>query len=158
MPESGIHTVTVPGAVDGWRKMHERFGKLPWRSLFDAAIVYAEQGFPVPEIVHELWSAPGTTGKLQAFGETARVFLPSGEPPQVGDIFHNPNLAAAYRLLAQEGPCAFYNGPIGEAILKTSQELGGTMTVEDLACYSSEWVNPISIDYRGWRVFELPKR
>jgi gamma-glutamyltranspeptidase/glutathione hydrolase len=156
MPESGIHTVTVPGAVDGWGKMHARFGKLKWKNLFEAAIAYAEEGFPVPEIVHELWSAPGAAGKMQAFEDTARVFLPKGEAPQVGDIFRNPDLAGAYSLLAQEGPEAFYKGRIGAAILKTCQQLGGTMAAEDLACYSSEWVEPISTDYRGWRVFELP--
>jgi gamma-glutamyltranspeptidase/glutathione hydrolase len=156
MPESGIHSVTVPGAVEGWGKMHKRFGKLEWKSLFDAAIAYADQGFPVPEIVRELWSEPGTAGKLQSFEETARVFLPQGEAPQVGDIFCNPDLAGAYRLLAAEGPASFYKGRIGQSILKTSKQLGGTMTAEDLAGYSPEWVEPISIDYRGWRVFELP--
>jgi gamma-glutamyltranspeptidase/glutathione hydrolase len=156
MPECGIHSVTVPGAVDGWAKMHERFGKLKWNSLFESAIGYAEQGFPVPEIVHELWSAPGASGKLTMFDETARTFLPNGDPPRVGDIFRNPGLAAAYRLLAAEGREAFYKGPISDAILKTSRELGGAMTAVDLAGYSSEWVEPISIDYRGWRVFELP--
>jgi gamma-glutamyltranspeptidase/glutathione hydrolase len=156
MPESGIHSVTVPGAVDGWEKIHQRFGKLKWKTLFEAAIAYAEEGFPVPEIVHELWSASGTAGKLKALDETARVFLPSGEPPAMGAIFRNPDLADAYRLLAEEGRTAFYEGRIGAAILTTSHALGGTMTAEDLGCYSSEWVEPISIDYRGWRVFELP--
>jgi len=156
MPESGIHTVTVPGAVDGWGKMHARFGKLPWKNLFATAIAYAEQGFPVQEIIHELWSTPETISKLKAVTETARVFLPSGVPPEVGDVFRNPSLAGAYRLLAQEGTSAFYQGRIGAGILKLSQELGGTMTAEDLGCYSAEWVEPISIDYRGWRVFELP--
>jgi gamma-glutamyltranspeptidase / glutathione hydrolase len=156
MPEAGIHTVTVPGAVSGWGAVHERFGKLPWKSLFEPAIAYAEQGFPVPEIVHELWAAPATAAKLQAHPNAMRVFLPAGRPPAEGDIFRNPDLAAAYRLLAAEGSAAFYTGPIGAAILETSQELGGTMTPEDLACYSPEWVQPISTEYRGWRVFELP--
>ena len=156
MPELGIHTVTVPGAVDGWSKIHERFGKLKWKHLFEAAIAYAGQGFPVPEIVHELWSAPGMRGKLQSHQESERVFFSKGEPPSVGSIFRNPCLAGAYRLLAEEGSEAFYKGPIGASLLETSQQLGGTMTAEDLASYSSEWVQPISTDYRGWRVFELP--
>jgi gamma-glutamyltranspeptidase/glutathione hydrolase len=136
--------------------MHARFGRLDWKSLFAAAISFAEEGFPVPEIVHELWSAPGTTAKLRSHAETTRVFLAQGEAPQVGEIFRNPNLAGAYRALAGDGPDAFYKGPIGAGIVKTSQELGGTMTSEDLANYSAEWVEPVSIDYRGWRVFELP--
>jgi gamma-glutamyltranspeptidase/glutathione hydrolase len=156
MPESGIHSVTVPGAVDGWGKMHGRFGKLPWKDLFRAAVAYADEGFPVPEIVHELWSVPATVGKLRALEETARAFLVDDEPPQQGDVFRNPDLAAAYRLLADDGPAAFYQGRIAAAILKMSQELGGTLTADDLSSYSAEWVEPISIDYRGWRVFELP--
>jgi gamma-glutamyltranspeptidase / glutathione hydrolase len=156
MPESGIHCVTVPGAVDGWEKIHRRFGKLKWNALLEPAIAYADQGFPVPEIVHELWSAPGVAANLQMRAESARVFLPGGEPPAVGEMFRNPDLAGAYRLLAKEGRAAFYEGRIAAAILKTSQGLGGTMTAEDLACYSAEWVDPISIDYRGWRVYELP--
>jgi gamma-glutamyltranspeptidase/glutathione hydrolase len=156
MPDTGIHCVTVPGAVDGWAKMHERFGKLKWSSLFDAAIGYAEQGFPVTEIVHQLWSAPSAVGKLRASEATSRVFLPQGEPPQEGDVFQNPDLAGAYRELAQNGPDAFYKGRIASAILTASQQLGGAMTAEDLASYSAEWVEPISTDYRGWRVSELP--
>jgi gamma-glutamyltranspeptidase/glutathione hydrolase len=156
MPEDGIHTVTVPGAVDGWGKMHKRFGRLPWNRLFEPAIAYADQGFPVPEIVHELWSAAGTANKLQVLKETARVFLPEAEPPKVGDIFRNPDLAKAYAMIAQEGPDAFYKGPISASILKTSRKLGGTIDAKDLSGYSAEWVDPISIDYRGWRVFELP--
>ena len=156
MPESGIHSVTVPGTVDGWEKIHSRFGKLKWSSLFDSAIAYAEEGFPVQEIVHELWSAPGNSGKLRTLDETARVFLPDAKPPYIGDIFRNPDLAATYCLIAKEGRDAFYEGRIAAGILETSQELGGAMTARDLGCYSSEWVEPLSIDYRGWRVFELP--
>ena len=93
---------------------------------------------------------------MRAVEESARVFLRDGEPPQEGGLFHNPDLAAAYRLLAAHGPEAFYKGRIAAAILNTSQSMGGTMTAADLASYSAEWVDPISIDYRGWRIFELP--
>ena len=156
MPEMGIHAVTVPGAVRGWDAIHKRFGKLAWKSLFESAIAYAEQGFPIPEIVHELWVAPGVTEKLQAREGTARVFLPGGVAPGVGDVFRNPDLAAAYRLIATEGSDAYYRGRISKVILRTSEELGGTMTPDDLACYLPEWVEPICIDYRGWQVYELP--
>ena len=156
MPATGIHAVTVPGAVDGWAKMHERFGKLPWSSLFESAIAYAECGFPVSEVVRELWAAPDAVSKLQALPETARVFLPGNKPPQTGDVFRNRGLAAAYRMVAEEGSAALYQGGLAAAILKTSRRMGGTMTAEDLASYSAEWVEPISIDYRGWRVFEMP--
>jgi gamma-glutamyltranspeptidase/glutathione hydrolase len=156
MPRDGIHSVTVPGAVEGWAKMHHRNGKLPWKDLFQAAIAYAEQGFPVPEGIHEAWAGSSSTKKLEAHEDSARVFLPGGKPPQVGDIFRNPEMAHAFRILADKGPEAFYKGEIAAAILKTSQRLGGTMTAEDLASFSSEWVQPISIDYRGWRIYELP--
>lgn len=157
MPAAGIHSVTVPGAVDGWSKMHSRFGRLPWRRLLEPAIAYAEEGFPVSEIVAALWSVQETLMKLDFNPAAARVFLPrEGYPPREGDLFRNPGLALSYSLLAAEGPAAFYAGPIADAILRTSESLFGALTAEDLSTYSAEWVDPISIDYRGWRVYELP--
>jgi gamma-glutamyltranspeptidase/glutathione hydrolase len=156
MPSEGIHSVTVPGVVDGWFKMHQRLGRLPWKDLFQAAISYADQGFPVPEGMHELWAGRGSVRGLQNNEESARVFLPGGKPPETGDLFRNPDMARALRLVAEKGPEAFYKGEIATAILKTSQKLGGTMTAADLASFSSEFVQPISTDYRGWRVYELP--
>lgn len=156
MPASGIHSVTVPGAVDGWAKIHQKFGKLPWKDLFQPAIAYAEEGFPVTEAIVESWSSAGTVRKLKNDDESARIFLVRGKAPVEGDVFKNPDLARAYRLIADKGPDAFYKGEIAAAILKTSAKLGGTMTAEDLAGFSSEFVTPISTDYRGWRVYELP--
>ncbi len=156
MPQRGIHSVTVPGAVKGWAAMHQRFGKLPWKDLFQPAIAYAEQGFPVYEGIQEAWATADAISRLRSNEESTRVFLPGGKPPQVGQLFRNPEVAHALRLLAEEGADAFYKGEITSAVLKTSQALGGTMTAEDLANYSPEWVQPISIDYRGWRVYELP--
>ncbi len=156
MPPDGIHSVTVPGAVRGWYQMHQRYGKLPWKDLFQAAIAFAERGFPVPEGMHEIWAAPNIVRGLQTNGESARVFLPGGKPPETGQLFRNPDLARALRLVAEKGPDAFYKGDIAAAILETSRHLGGTMAAEDLAAFSPEWVQPISIDYRGWWVYELP--
>jgi gamma-glutamyltranspeptidase/glutathione hydrolase len=156
MPASGIHSVSVPGAVEGWAKMHQRFGKLPWKDLFQPAIAYADRGFPVTEVIHEAWSSAATVTKLKADAESARVFLPGGQPPREGELFRNPDLARALRLIADKGRDAFYKGDIAAALLQTSGRLKGTMTAEDLASYSAEWVEPISIDYRGWRVYELP--
>jgi gamma-glutamyltranspeptidase / glutathione hydrolase len=154
MPSSGIHSFTVPGAVEGWAKIHQRYGKLPWKDLFQSAIAYAEQGFPVTEAIQESWAA--YAGRLKDHPESERVFLPGGKAPKVGDLFKNPDIGRALRLIAEQGPSAFYKGEIAAAILKTSRKLGGTMTAEDLAGYSSEWVTPISIDYRGWKISELP--
>jgi gamma-glutamyltranspeptidase/glutathione hydrolase len=156
MPPGGIHSVTVPGAVDGWAKMHQRFGKLPWKDLFQSAIAYAEEGFPVTEAIVEEWRLPAGVKRLNANPESARVFLVNGNAPREGDVFRNPDLARAYRLISEKGSEAFYKGEIAAAILKTSQKLGGTMTAEDLAGFSAEFVQPISIDYRGWRIYELP--
>ena len=156
MPGDGINSVTVPGAVDGWYKMHQRFGKLPWKDLFDDAITFAEQGFPVHEGAQEIWAGAGAIRGLQGNPESARVFLPDGKAPEVGQVFRNPDMGKAFRLIAEQGPSAFYKGAIAAAIVKTSQRLGGTMTAQDLASFSAEWVEPLSIDYRGWRVYELP--
>jgi gamma-glutamyltranspeptidase / glutathione hydrolase len=156
MPRDGIHAVTVPGAVMGWYRMHQRFGKLPWKDLFQDAITFAEQGFPVYEGASEIWSDPAIDRRLEANPESKRVFLPGGKAPHTGQVFRNPEMAHAFRLIAEQGPDAFYKGEIAAAILKTSQHLGGTMTARDLASYSPEWVQPLSIDYRGWRVYELP--
>ena len=156
MPASGIHSVTVPGAVEGWAKMHQRFGKLPWKDLFQPAIAYAERGFPVTEVIHEAWSSAGVVAKLKSQPESTRVFLPGGQPPAEGQLFRNPDMARALRLLADQGRDTFYKGDIAAAVLQTSEKLKGTMTAADLASYSAEWVEPISIDYRGWRVYELP--
>lgn len=150
----GIHSVTVPGAIDGWAKMHQHYGKLPWKDLFQPAIAYAEQGFPVTEDAQRYWA--GSAGVLRQQAETARVYLPGGRAPRVGDVFKNPEMGRALRILAEKGRDAFYKGEIAEAILKTSRRLGGTMTAEDLGNFSAEWVEPISTEYRGWKVYELP--
>lgn len=154
MPAEGIQSVTVPGAVDGWAKAHERFGKLPWKVLFKPAIYYAEHGHSVPEIIHEFWGIG--SARLEQTEEAGRVFLPNGRVPAIGEKFSNPDLGRALRLVAEKGPREFYQGEIATAILKTSQSLGGTMQTGDLAEFSSEWVDPLSIDYRGWKVYELP--
>jgi len=154
MPQDGIHSVTVPGAVEGWSQAHKRFGKLPWKELFGPAIFYAEHGYPVPEFIHGYWA--DSLDKLKQSPEAQRIHLPHGKPPEIGEMFSNPALAKALRLIAEQGRDAFYKGEIGQAILKTSSALGGTMQADDLADFSAEWVEPLSIDYRGWRVYELP--
>jgi gamma-glutamyltranspeptidase/glutathione hydrolase len=154
MPLRTIDSVTVPGAVAGWNALHGRFGKLPWKDLFQWAIFYANQGDPVPELIHEFWAdAP------QAFSnnpEGRRVYLPNGHSPAVGEIFRNPDLGKALRAIAQNGADAYYKGEIAQAILSTSKALGGTMSAGDLGEFKPEWVQPISTTYRDWTVYELP--
>jgi gamma-glutamyltranspeptidase / glutathione hydrolase len=154
MPQQGIDSVTVPGAVDGWTKLHDRFGKLPWASLFQPAIYYADHGVPVPEMIHDYWKASETW--ISPNAESRRVFLPAGHAPATGEIFRNPDLAKALRLVAEQGESVVYTGAIAQAILKTSADEGGTMTAADLAEYSAEWVEPIHTTYRDWTIYELP--
>jgi gamma-glutamyltranspeptidase / glutathione hydrolase len=154
MPQNGIDSATVPGAVDGWTKLHDRFGKLGWSELLQPAIFYAEHGYAVPEAIHASWE--GATPALMQYPESRRVYLPGGKAPAIGQIFRNPDLAGTLTILAKEGEAAFYKGDIAQAILKTSSELGGTMTASDLSEYSAEWVEPISTKYRDWTVYELP--
>src|SRR5215813_8427875 len=154
MPRDGIHSVTVPGAVEGWSQAHKRFGRLPWKDLFTSAIYHAEHGVAVTEIVHAYWVSD--EGKMQKTSEARRVFLPSGKAPELGARFANPDVAHALRLIAEQGRDAFYKGEIAQAIVETSNAMGGTMQLEDLADFSAEWVEPVSIDYRGWKIYELP--
>ncbi len=155
MPHDGIHSVTVPGAVEGWTQAHKRFGRLPWKDLFAPAIQYAERGYAVPEIIHDYWVSEEP--KLQKTAEARRVFLPGGKVPELGARFTNPGVAKSLRLIAEKGRDAFYKGEIAQAIVRTSTAFGGTMELQDLADFSAEWVEPISTDYRGWKVYELPK-
>jgi gamma-glutamyltranspeptidase/glutathione hydrolase len=154
MPQEGIQSVTVPGCVDGWEKLHKRFGRLSWRELFQPAIYYAEEGFPVTEIVQDTWKS--ATSKLWGDAAGRQIFLPEDAPPAVGQIFRNRRLAAAYKLIAAQGAAPFYKGEIARAILRTSARLGGKMSADDLAEFHSEWVEPVSTEYRGWKVYELP--
>lgn len=152
MPQLGIDSVTVPGAVAGWDQLHSRFGKLAWKELLQPAIFYAQDGYPVPELIHGFW----TEAVQLTDPESLRVYLPGGKVPRVGEVFRNPDLAKALQLIADNGATAFYRGDIAKAILNTSKELGGTMAADDLAEFSPEWVEPISTTYRGWTIYELP--
>ena len=154
MPADGVDTITVPGAVEGWNELHQRFGRLSWKDLFTPAIFYAENGFAVQELIGADWK--GSQSKLRQDPESRRVFLVHDQAPRMGEIFKNPDVAKALRLLAGQGPQAFYSGEIANAILATERELGGTMQADDLKDFSAEWVEPISITYRGWKVYELP--
>jgi gamma-glutamyltranspeptidase / glutathione hydrolase len=154
MPESGIHSVTVPGAVDGWTKLLERFGTKKFPEVLSAAIQYAREGFPVTEWVAEEWESSGIGIRDNLHASV--VFLPGERAPQIGDIFKNPDLAHSLELISSGGRDAFYKGEIARRILAESAKLGGALTAEDLANYSGEWVEPISMTYRGWTVYEMP--
>jgi gamma-glutamyltranspeptidase/glutathione hydrolase len=154
MPRRGIYSVTVPGCVDGWEKLHRKFGRLPWKDLFGPAIYLAANGFPVSERLAYFWSLGITASCKDPVCRAA--LLPNDRAPKEGDIFRNPDLAKALRILSEQGAAAFYKGSIAAAILRTSDRLGGTFTKADLEQFASEWVTPASATYRGWKVYELP--
>jgi gamma-glutamyltranspeptidase/glutathione hydrolase len=154
MPQTGIHAVTIPGAVAAWSMLSDRFGRQSLGEVLSPAIQIAEEGFPVPEITAAEWE--GSDALLRAGEEAARIYLPGGRTPRVGQIFRNPDLAATYRALASEGRDAFYVGDIGRRIVKCSGRHGGALSAADLAEYDAEWVAPLSTTYRGWTVYELP--
>ena len=154
MPKRGIQTVTVPGAVDGWFALNKRFGKKTMAELLEPAIRYADEGFPITEMIAGRWIA--ATSLMKRHGPAVTTFYPRAVVPKIGEVFRNPDLARSLRMIAREGRDAFYKGGIAESIVALSEEQGGKMTMADLADYSSEWVDPISTTYGGWTVYELP--
>ncbi|MGA8143490.1 MAG: gamma-glutamyltransferase [Candidatus Acidiferrales bacterium] len=154
IPERGIHSVTVPGTVDGWSRLLSRFGTMNFAELLVPAIHYARAGFPVPEWDALYWS--DAENGLKENRNTAATFLMDGKAPRLGEVFRNPDLGNSLELIAAGGSNAFYKGEIAKRILSTSSKLGGTMTAEDLADYAGEWAEPISTTYRGWTVYEIP--
>ena len=154
MPQSGIQSATVPGVVDGWSKLLSRFGTKKLSDVLAPAAHLAREGFPVPEWDAAYWA--DTVELLKQDKNAAATFLINGRAPQVGEIFRNPDLAHSLELVAAGGRDAYYKGEIAKSIVASSGRLGGTMSAEDLADYSSEWVEPISTTYHGWTVYEIP--
>jgi gamma-glutamyltranspeptidase / glutathione hydrolase len=154
MPQEGIQSVTVPGAVDGWSKLLMRFGTKKFSEILAPAIYYAREGFPVPEWDAAYWA--DEVDLLKQDKNAAATYLPDGRAPRVGEIFRNLDLARSLEAIAFDGRDAYYRSESAKSIVALSTRLGGTMTPEDLAEYSSEWVEPISTSYRGWTVYEIP--
>ncbi|MFN0013850.1 MAG: gamma-glutamyltransferase [Saprospiraceae bacterium] len=154
IPSYGPLPVTVPGCVDGWYELHRRFGKLPMHDLLQPAIGYAEQGFPVTELIAYYLQA--STRRFADYPNFKETYTLSGTPLAKGDIFRNPALASTYRLLAEKGRDEFYKGSIARAIAKFISEQGGFLSTGDLAAHLSEWIEPASVNYRGYDVWELP--
>jgi gamma-glutamyltranspeptidase/glutathione hydrolase len=160
MPVFGILPVTVPGSVWGWEEVLKRFGKLTFKEVLQPAIDYAENGFPVSERVARDWRMPNALPLRKCCTEpdpdSIRTWYIDGKPPIAGQIFRNPDLAKTFRLLQKGGRDVFYKGEIAKAIVAKSDALGGTMTLDDLARYQGEWVEPAKTSYHGYDVFELP--
>jgi gamma-glutamyltranspeptidase/glutathione hydrolase len=145
---------TVPGCADGWFTLHSRYGKLPMQDVLAAAIRYAEEGFPLSPVIASDWERSLVRfAKMPGFAE---VFMPGGAAPKEGQIFRNPALAKTLRALARGGRDAYYKGEIARAIVRYSGQHGGFFTMEDFAAHRSTWDTPISTNYRGYDVWELP--
>ena len=158
-PERGWASVSVPGAPDAWGVLHERFGRVPFEVLFADAIRLAEDGFPVSPVISQLWRRAGPvfigTGD-PALDEWAQVFTIGGRTPDAGRIWRSPGHAATLRRLASEGPRDFYEGTLAARIEAHAKATGGMLDGDDLAAFRSEWVDPISVGYRGHEVWEIP--
>jgi gamma-glutamyltranspeptidase/glutathione hydrolase len=153
-PKRGIDSVTVPGAVASWVAMSERFGKLPFEDLLQPAIEIAERGYLLPVVVQQKWAA--ATPELRSQPGFADNFLPWGRAPNVGELFKFPAAAKGLRAIAKSKGEAFYGGEIAQAIERFSKEHGGSLTARDFANYKAEWVTPISQNYRGYTLHEIP--
>jgi gamma-glutamyltranspeptidase/glutathione hydrolase len=154
MPQYGIDSVTVPGAVDGWDALLRRAGTMSFREVLQPAADIAERGYAVTERIHHDWILGAAV--LGADPDSQKTYLLDGKPPPAYSIFRNPDLARTFHLLQAKGRDAFYKGEIAAAIVAKSQALGGTMTRADLADTHATWVTPISTNYHGYDVFELP--
>lgn len=155
IPPYGLLPISVPGTVDGWFELHDRFGKMPMNKVLSPAISYAKNGFPVSELIAYYWdrSVPKLSVQPGSFKET---FTINGEAPKKGQIFKNPELANTLSLIAKDGRDAFYRGEIADKIDTFMKQQGGYVSREDLADHTSTWVEPVSTNYRGYDVFELP--
>jgi gamma-glutamyltranspeptidase/glutathione hydrolase len=155
IPERGPLTITVPGAVDGWFEALERFGTLAAESIFAPAIGYAEEGMPVTSKLSG-WLSQAAEPVLKRWESSAGVYLPDYRAPRTGEVLRQPDLARTYRQLAREGRDAFYRGPIARTITDYVQRVGGVLSLEDMQRHHSNWVEPISTNYRGYDVYEFP--
>ncbi|MFM7800595.1 MAG: gamma-glutamyltransferase family protein [Limnohabitans sp.] len=153
-PKRGIDSVTVPGAVSSWVALSERFGKLPFEDLMQPAIEIAERGFLLSVVVQEKWAAPVDELRVQPGFEQA--FLQRGRAPAVGELFQFPAAAKGLRTIGRTKGQAFYGGEIAQALEAFSDAHGGALKASDFAAYQAEWVTPISIDYRGNTLHEIP--
>lgn len=154
IPLYGPLSVSVPGCVDGWFELHEKFGRLKMKEILQPTIDYATNGFPMAELI--AYYLEGSAPRYMKYPGFKEVFMPNGWTPAKGEIFKNPFLAKTLEIIAKDGRNAFYKGVIAKTIARYMKEQGGFLSYEDLAAHKSEWVEPISTNYRGYDVWELP--
>lgn len=154
IPSGGPLPVSVPGAVDGWFEMHGKFGSLTMETILEPAIRYAREGHPVTELI--AYYLQRSAAALQDYPNFKETYMPEGEMPEKGEIFRNPDLANTYEAIAKGGRDVFYRGEIAHTIDQYMKENGGFLSYEDLESHTSQWVEPVSTNYRGYDVWELP--
>jgi len=154
MPATGWSAVTVPGAVSGWVALSKRFGKLPFAKLMEPAIHYASDGFPVAPLTASHWGGARSLGR--EFPEFAKLFVPGGRTPEAGEIFANPDAGRSLKLIAESSGEAYYRGELARKFAAHAAASGGLFTAEDLASHAADWVEPISVEYHGARICQIP--
>lgn len=154
IPAQGPLSWSVPGCVSGWDELLRRFGTKTWEELLKPAIAYAEEGFPVSEIIAGDWKSAERS--LSRVPSSAACFLPDGRAPLTGEVFRNPGLAKSLKLIASGGAQAYYKGPIAQEIVAYSRKVGGLFEERDFSEHTSSWVEPVSTNYRGYDIWELP--
>jgi gamma-glutamyltranspeptidase/glutathione hydrolase len=160
LPPVGAVAVSVPGALAGWWAIHQRYGKLKWAELFEPAIHYCEAGVAVPQIIgwyikRNMAIFIRESSKIEELDNAKHTYMPGGRAPNEGEVFRNPDLARTYRMIAEGGRDAFYNGPIADTIQAYFKRIGGWMTREDLAAHQAEWPAALETDYRGVTVYAM---
>ncbi|WP_298237778.1 gamma-glutamyltransferase [uncultured Algibacter sp.] len=156
IPSYGPLPVSVPGVVDGWFELHNKFGSLPMTDILEPAIKYAENGFPLSELIAHYFSLSVKRFKASNYPNIEDNYMIDGQIPKEGEIFKNPYLANTYRKIANGGRDVFYKGDIAQKIVDFIKSQGGFLSMDDLKNHKSEWVDPVSVNYRGYDVWELP--
>lgn len=154
MPFYGPVPWTVPGCVSGWFSLHDKFGKLKFREILAPAIKYAEDGFPLTELIAYYWKT--SVDRFKDYKNFQATYAPDGKSPGKGEIFRNPDLARTYRIIAKKGRDAYYKGEIAKKIVEYSKRVGGYFSLSDLSEFRSEWVEPMGVEFRGHKLWELP--
>lgn len=154
VPSHGPLSVSVPGCVDGWFELHKKFGKLPMQEILKPAINYAKDGFPVSEVIAYYWKS--NSKALENYTGFKEIFMPGGKAPAKGEIFKNPYLANTLEIISKEGRDAFYKGEIARKIVDYMKKEGGFFSMRDFEEHKSDWIEPVSSNYRGFDVWELP--
>lgn len=154
IPARGSLPVSIPGCVDGWLELNKKLGTLEMRQILAPAINYAREGFPLTEVIANGWKSNARV--LKDYPGFQEVFMPGGKIPEKGDVFKNPYLANTYEIIAEKGRDGFYKGKVAKTIVEYMEEQGGFLSMKDLRDHSSEWIEPVSTNYRGYDIWELP--